>query len=217
MIEYTVRTPQIPSEKPPVLVALHGYGADDVDLLPIAEQLDPRFLIISLRAPIALDGGGYAWYHLSQTAQGLIPDDLSRHESEDVIANSLKAIIEKEGGDTENIILMGFSQGSAIAYSLVTIYNLENYGVRVRASIHMSGYLPRDIIEPLSKKQFDGFPFFISHGEYDDLVPPMALTEAEGILTNDGAKVMAKMYQCGHGVLPETIDDIREWLSTIAN
>src|SRR5438093_38525 len=135
MIEYTVRAPQIASEKPPVLIALHGYGADDVDLLPIAEQLDPRFLIISLRAPITLEGGGYAWYHLSQTAQGLIPDDLSRHESEDAIAHTMGPIIEKEGGDAGNVILMGFSQGAAIGYSLMTIYNLENYGVRVRASI----------------------------------------------------------------------------------
>jgi len=215
MIEYTIKKQQQASHKPPVLIALHGYGADDVDLLPIAEQLDPRFLIISLRAPIPLEGGGYAWYHLSQTAQGLIPDDLSRHESEDMIANSLKAIVEKEGGDAEHVFLMGFSQGAAIAYSLLTIYNLENYGVRVRGSVHMSGYLPRDILDALTNKQFGGFPFFISHGEYDDLIPPMALTEAEELLTSHGAKVRAKMYECGHGVLPETVNDIKLWLSKL--
>jgi phospholipase/carboxylesterase len=214
MLEYTVRKPQVPTEKPPVLLALHGYGADDQDLLPIAEQLDPRFLIISLRAPIPLQGAGYAWYHLTQTESGLRPDDLSRHESEDEVAVSIAPIIEKEAGDIERVILMGFSQGAAIGYSLLTAYNLLNYGVRVLGSIHMSGYLPRDVLDPLSQKQFGGLPIFISHGEFDDLIPPMALTEAEELLSKQGANVTAKMYECGHGVLPETVLDIQAWVAT---
>ncbi|HWF45299.1 MAG TPA: hypothetical protein VG537_11715 [Candidatus Kapabacteria bacterium] len=207
-------------EKLPVIVVLHGYGADENDLLPIAESAiaqstlaERPFLIISLRAPIALPQGGYAWYHLEQTEQGIVPDDLSRHESEEQLLHELRAIIEKEGGDPARIIFMGFSQGSAVCYSLLTIYNLQNYGVQVRGAILMSGYLPRDILAPLSQKQFNGFPFFISHGEFDDLIPAMALNEAEALLTQQGATVTARMYDAGHGVLPETIADIAQWLS----
>ena len=211
---YCISRPPIESEKPPVLVVLHGYGADEHDLMPIAESVaaGSRFLIISVQAPIALPPG-YAWYHLEQTEMGIVPDDLSRHESEDLLAHSLRSIIEQEGGDPERVVLMGFSQGAAICYSLLTVYQLENYGLKVQAAIMMSGYLPRDILGPLSRKQFDGFPFFISHGEFDDLVPSMAMNEAETLLTQQGAHVTARMYAAGHRVLPETVSDITKWLS----
>jgi phospholipase/carboxylesterase len=201
--------------KPPVLVVLHGYGADECDLLSIAEAVAPNFLTISLRAPIALSQGGYAWYHLMQTASGLHPDDLSRHESEDAVARNLSSIIEREGGDTENVVFMGFSQGAAICYSLLVTYQLENYGITPRASINMSGYLPRDILGVIDQKHWEGFPFFISHGEFDDLIPPMAMNEAEDFLSVHGANVSARMYEAGHGVLPETIDDLAEWMKGI--
>jgi len=201
--------------KPPVLIVLHGYGADECDLLSIAEAIAPNYLTISLRAPIALSQGGYAWYHLTQTESGLHPDDLSRHESEDAVARNLGPIIEREGGDTENVVFMGFSQGAAICYSLLATYQLENYGITPRASINMSGYLPRDILAAIEQKRWNGFPFFISHGEFDDLIPPMAMNEAEDLLSIRGAKVTTQLYGAGHGVLAETIEDIATWMKGI--
>jgi phospholipase/carboxylesterase len=204
---------KIGGEKPPVLVVLHGYGADECDLLPIAEAVAPDFLTISLRAPIRLSQGGYAWYHLNQTESGLHPDDLSRHESEDAVARNLSGIVEREGGDPNEVVFMGFSQGAAICYSLLVTYQLENYGITPRASINMSGYLPRDILAAIKQKHFNGFPFFISHGEFDELVPPMAMNEAEDLLSEHGAIVTTHLYGTGHGVIQETIDDIAEWMA----
>ena len=212
--------------KLPVLVVLHGYGADELDLLSIAEGVieggggteathHAERIIISLQAPIPLPQGGFAWYHLEQTEGGLIPDELSRHESEDAIVQSLAAIIEREGGDPHDVILMGFSQGAAICYSLITLYNFKNYGFTVRSVIAMSGYLPRDILSPLSDKTFAGLPIFMSHGQFDDLIPDIALKEAEDLLSQHGANVTAKLYNAGHGVLPETVDDIVAWLETV--
>ena len=206
------------AKRPPVLIVLHGYGADECDLLSIAEEIAPNFLTISLRAPIPLAQGGYAWYHLTQTESGLHPDDLSRHESEDAVARNLSAIVDREGGDPNEVVLMGFSQGAAICYSLLITYQLQNYGITPRASINMSGYLPRDILHALDQKHFEGFPFFISHGEFDDLIPPMAMNEAEDLLSKHGAIVTTHLYGTGHGVIPETIADIADWMKeTIKN
>ncbi|HET6402884.1 MAG TPA: hypothetical protein VFH95_15985 [Candidatus Kapabacteria bacterium] len=205
------------NEKPPVLIVLHGYGTDENDLLPIAEQIGKGFLIISLQAPIERPNGGHAWYDLLQTPSGIIPDDITRHESEEEILRVLPGIVEREGGDAGRVVLMGFSQGAAVIYSLLAVYNLKNYGITPIASINLSGYLPRDILEALSEKRFDaiahdGFPFFISHGEFDELIPFQALGEAEKLLTQQGADVTARMYNCGHGVLPETVEDIISWM-----
>jgi len=215
-MHYVTLQPSNASARPPALIVLHGYGADERDLLSIAELVAPEFLTISLRAPIALQQGGFAWYHLTQTATGLHPDDLSRHESEDELVQNLAGILEREGADPERVVLMGFSQGAAMWHSLLTTYNLNNHGLTPRASINMSGYLPRDILAPLEQKSFAGFPFFISHGEFDDLIPALALEEATKLLTLRGANVTSKMYPAGHGVLPETMADIRAWLTKLA-
>ena len=199
-------------EKPAVLVVLHGYGTDEHDLLPIAEQIAPEFLIINLQGPIERPNGGHAWYDLLQTPTGIIPDDPTRHESEELLLASLHTIIAREGGDPERVVLMGFSQGAAVVYSLLAVYDLKNYGITPLASINLSGYLPRDILEAVSEKDFSGFPFFISHGEFDELIPFQALGEAEKLLTQQGADVTAHLYPSGHGVLPETIDDIISWM-----
>jgi phospholipase/carboxylesterase len=195
-----------------VLVVLHGYGTDEYDLLPIAEQIGGEFLIISLQGPIERPNGGHAWYDLIQTENGIIPDDLTRHESEEMLVAALPRIIEQEAGDANRVVLMGFSQGAAVIYSLLIVYDLKNYGIAPVASINMSGYIPRDILEAISAKRFDGFPFFISHGEFDELIPMQALAEAEKLLTKQGADVTARMYPMGHGVLPETVDDIISWM-----
>src|SRR5438445_12690098 len=57
------------------LVLLHGYGADEHDLLPIAHELDPRLRAVSLQAPLSLGGGMRAWFNLSQDARGGISFD----------------------------------------------------------------------------------------------------------------------------------------------
>lgn len=204
-------------EKLPALVVFHGYGTDEHDLLPIAEKIGPEFLIISLQAPIELHNGGHAWYDLLQTPSGIIPDDITRHESEEEILRTLPGIIEREGGDAKRVVLMGFSQGAAVIYSLLAVYDLIKYGITPVASINMSGYLPRDIFEALGEKHFDGLPFFLSHGDQDELIPPQALGEAEKLLTNQGADVTARMYHCGHGVLPETVEEIIAWLPGFTN
>src|SRR2546427_10600810 len=54
------------------LVLLHGYGADERDLLPIAHELDPRLRAVSLQGPIALGGPIRAWFNLWQDAAGRI-------------------------------------------------------------------------------------------------------------------------------------------------
>ncbi len=48
-----------------LLVLHHGRGADEHDLLPLADVLDPkhRLHVVSLRAPLSPTGaGGYHWY-----------------------------------------------------------------------------------------------------------------------------------------------------------
>ena len=50
-VERVEPSKQTSAGPPPLLVMLHGIGADEHDLMPIATQLDPRLMVVSLRAP----------------------------------------------------------------------------------------------------------------------------------------------------------------------
>ena len=56
---------------PPLLVMLHGIGADERDLLPLARFLDPRLVVASLRAPHGY-GVGYSWFPIAFRRDGTL-------------------------------------------------------------------------------------------------------------------------------------------------
>ena len=61
-LEYLVRQPKTKAENPPLIILLHGYGSNEEDLFSFAEELPDSMLVISVRAPLSIGFGSYAWY-----------------------------------------------------------------------------------------------------------------------------------------------------------
>jgi phospholipase/carboxylesterase len=210
MLHYITAAPKVTTEK--TVIVLHGYGANEYDLLPIAESI-PDIKIISLRAPIELPWGGYAWYDLEQTPQGLRGDEVSRKANEVLLRISLTDILQKEQADLNNIFILGFSQGAAMSYALLTS-DFSTDGINIKGVMALSGYLPNETKELLQEKNLGGLPIFISHGEFDELITPAALDEATSLLSTAGAEVVANKYPIGHGVNDAVIDDLVQWYTS---
>ena len=89
---------------------LHGRGADEYDLHPLLDALDPerRLLGITPRAPLALPPGGAHWYRL-----GGIPTP----EAE-TFWPSFNALAELVDGLPQPLVLGGFSQGTAMSWAV---------------------------------------------------------------------------------------------------
>jgi len=209
-LNFAISAAAKPDEPAITLIIMHGYGADEYDLLPIAKQFQGNYNAISIQAPIELDWGGFAWYHLTQTITGLHGDDASRIESEQKVVDFLRR--QKEDRKLNDVILMGFSQGAAMSYSLLANEAFHSLGLNLKAVIALSGYIPLDVRPKFSERQLGGLPVFISHGLYDDLIPVMALDSAKELLEQQGASVTAKTYEIGHGLTEETITDINRFL-----
>src|SRR5690349_8842275 len=77
-LEYGPRQSVPEGEKPPLLLMLHGVGANERDLFPLAPELDPRLQILSLRAPLTRGPNSYAWFTVAFLPEGykIAPEQL---------------------------------------------------------------------------------------------------------------------------------------------
>src|SRR3954454_24988220 len=112
-LEYIVREPAAmkPGTRPPLLLLLHGIGSNEQDLLGLSPELDPRFLVASLRAPITLQRGSYAWYHTQFLPTGYVIDEAAAEQSRQVLLKFVDEIVNAHDADPAKVFLMGFSQG----------------------------------------------------------------------------------------------------------
>ena len=92
---------------------LHGYGANEEDLLGLAPYLDARLICVSVRAPYVLDFGGFAWFNIEIGAEGL---RFAFAEAEEPLVQVLALVdaLRQEHRPTR-VFIAGFSQGASMA------------------------------------------------------------------------------------------------------
>jgi len=203
-----LRTVELPPGKPGLertLVLLHGFGADEHDLLPIGHELDPRLRVVSLQAPIALDFGGRAWFNLQQTPDGLAFDPAEVAEG----ARLALEAVEEIARESPRPLLGGFSQGAGMALSVALARPDLASGLLV-----LSGVPPR-VAPPAGRAPLAGLPVFVAHGLHDPLIPVEVGRSTRDLLQELGAEVTYREYPMGHMVVPAEIADARAWLSDV--
>jgi phospholipase/carboxylesterase len=201
-----LRTVELPPGKPGLdrtLVLLHGFGADEHDLLPIGGELDPRLRVVSLQAPIALDFGGRAWFNLEQTPDGLAFDPGEVAEG----ARLALEAVEEVARQSPRPVLCGFSQGAGMALSVALARPELVSGVLI-----LSGVPPAEHPPP-ERGALGGLKAFVAHGVHDPLIPVEVGRSTRDLLRKLGAEVTWREYPIGHMVSPDEIADARAWLS----
>jgi len=190
--------------RPPLLVLLHGRGADENDLFDLAGSIDPAFAVVSVRAPIALDEGGYTW------SESMSP---GRY-----LAASLRASIVRmqhwfdtiDGGrpDQQRTYLLGFSAGMAMASGLIF-----DEPARYAGGILLSGTLPFDTDLSITKNRLADVDLFYGRGTFDTAIPA-DLVERTATYLHDrsGARVTERTYPIAHSISDAEIADISRWL-----
>jgi phospholipase/carboxylesterase len=190
------------------LVLLHGYGADERDLLPIAHELDPRLRAVSLQGPIALSGPMRAWFNLSQDAQGRISFDAD--EARGAVQAAIGAV-EEIAKSSPRPLLLGFSQGAGIALGVALLRPELVCGV-----LSLSGVAraleDRDHAPP---DQLRSLRVFAAHGVQDPLLPISLGRGLRDELVRLGVLVAWHEYPMGHMVIPEELEDAKAWASAV--
>jgi phospholipase/carboxylesterase len=180
------------------LVLLHGRGADEHDLFPLLDALDPerRFEGYTPRGPLSLPPGGAHWYAL-----GGIPTPTRDHflASYEALCDLIDSL------EHERIVLGGFSQGCVMSYALA----LGRGRRRPAALLAMSGFIPR--VEGFELDLTPPFPpIAIVHGTYDPVIPVQHAREARDLLLGAGAEIEYRESPIEHWIDPQVIPLLRE-------
>ena len=183
------------------LVLLHGRGADERDLFPLLDLLDPerRLLGVTPGGPHYLPPGGRHWYALGGIPT---PDPATFAATAPRLAGFLDALPVP----MDRVVLGGFSQGTVMSYAM----SLGPGRPRPAGLVAMSGFLPRVADWPLHPERLRGVPVGIAHGSLDPVIPAQFAAEAEATLTAAGADVLRLSSPVPHMVDPDWIEPLRD-------
>ena len=201
--------PDAPSDGPaPAVVVLHGRGANERDLLPVAKSLPDELHVVSLRAPDRLQGG-YTWYELDLSGGDLHqsqPDPADFERSRQLVSDSIDAAVDAYGIDADRIGLFGFSQGAITSLSL----GLDDPD-RYSWIVALHGYLP-DSHSDLDPSGIADKPVFIAAGAADEIIPASRTETAADSFESVGAAVEFSTYDGGHGIGPAEHEAVIEFV-----
>lgn len=202
--------PSKAKSNPPVIILLHGYGSNEADLFEIANGLDDRFLVFSIRAPFAGKEIGYSWYELEFLPNKEISCNYKQlKESKAKVLSFISNACQTFKADSTNVYLMGFSQGAVIGYDI----GLTN-PKKIAGVLALSGRLLEDTKNAkLDNKAITNLKFFIAHGFSDNVINIKEAEKANEFLKSKAIKdVVYRNYEMPHTLSGGELNDIKKWL-----
>ncbi|CAN5442193.1 alpha/beta fold hydrolase [soil metagenome] len=196
------------SEPAGALVLWHGRGADEHDLYPLFDVLDPerRLLGVCPRGPLSLPPGGAHWYVVRRVGY---PDVATFAPTYAVAATRLDEFLRVSGIPIEGTVLGGFSQGAVMSYAL----GLGSGRPRPAGLLCLSGFIPEVEGFELELGNASGLPVAIGHGTQDPVIEVTFSRAARSTLQDAGAEVTYRESAMGHSIDPGYLDELRAWLA----
>ena len=194
----------------PTILTLHGRGANALDLLGLAPYLcKGKFLMICpqgpLETPIGPDAFGYAWYPMSM---GGPPDIGAILSSRQMLQQFLDSCLQRYPIDAKKLVVLGFSQGGVMAYSLALSSPERFTGMAV-----LSSWLPKELIPKLSVKEgVQSLPTMMQHGTRDQLIELQRARDSVEQLRTLRVPLTYREYDMGHEITPRGLTDLSAWL-----
>jgi phospholipase/carboxylesterase len=208
MLEHDVFAPEGARDGAPLIVLLHGRGADKEDLAGLRPHLPADALLVLPRAPFPGAawgyGGGWAWYRYLGEDR---PEPESFEESQRQLRSFLQALPDTLPVRPGALVLGGFSQGGTMGLA----YALRHPGEAPRV-LNFSGFLADHPGVPVSAASVQGSRIFWGHGTQDPSIPFALAERGRSRLTAVGAQLDARDYRIGHWIDPQELRDAVDWM-----
>ena len=194
--------------KPEGLLALfHGRGADEYDLHPLLDRLDPerRLLGVTPRGPLHLPPGGAHWYAVHEIGY---PDPTTFTATFSRASAWLDSLAAETGIPPSRTVIGGFSQGAVMTFAL----GLGAGRPRPAALVALSGFVPTvsgfelDLAPPVP-------PIAIGHGILDPVISVEWSRRARALLEEAGADlVYSETPHMAHSIDPAFLPLLAAWI-----
>lgn len=193
--------PASPTAAGAVVVLLHGFGSHEQDLAGLGPHLGAPW--VSLRAPLALPHGGFAWFPI------VTPGD----PDPEPVARATEAVwdwVDAELGPERPVVPVGFSQGGLMATQL-----LRTRPERVAATVVLGGFVqaaeqPADAALAASRP-----PVFWGRGADDRVIAPHAIDRTAAWLPGRSTLVERVYPGLAHGIDARELADVRAFLDDV--
>ena len=188
----------------PTVIALHGRGSNEEDLIGLAPHLPEGLLWISPRAPLLLGPGSYEWYRVRVIGRPEPDQVLAALETVD---RFIDEVLANYPVDPQKLFLLGFSQGSILSMC----YTLTHPS-RIAGVIAQSGYIPNHVDLEIDEAGVKGKPFILTHGDQDTVLPVEWDRASRDRLQQLGVDLEYHEFPMGHNVSMESLEVIHKWL-----
>ena len=204
-LEHVFRPGEAPAA--PALLALHGTGGDELDMLPLASAVAPGAPVLSPRGAVR-EGAANRWFR--RFAEGVFDlDDLRRRAAD--LAAWVAAAREtyRDGLAGRKLVALGYSNGANIAAAtlLAGHHGVADAAVLLRAQHTLDAAPGLDL---------RGLPVLLLSGAADPVVPAAEAARLAAALRAAGAAVTHETTPAGHGLDPRDVASTRRFLADLA-
>ncbi len=191
-----------------LVVLHHGRGADESDLLGLADVLDPqrRLHVVTPGGPLTLPGWpGKHWYMVPRVGY---PDPDTFHEAYAKLSRFHQELWERTGIQPARTVLGGFSMGSVMSYAL----GLGGDRPPVAGILAFSGFIPTVEGWTPDLPDHDQTRVFIAHGRADPVMEVDFARRASERLMAGGLHVDYHESDAGHYIDQSHVPMAISWL-----
>ena len=194
----------------PLVVLLHGWGADERDLAGLVPALPDGAVYASLRAPLPLPGRGFGWFPLSLTTAELgVPDP----GLADAAARGVLTWLDRTRARARThgpVALLGFSQGAATALQV-----LRHAPELVDGAVLLSGFVVPGLVAGDEALAQIRPPVLSGHDPADPVIPAAATERLQSFLTEHTAVDLRTYPGAGHGITTAEAADVGAFLARV--
>jgi len=199
-----------PDSSYPLVIMLHGFGANMQDLAGLAPASSAGGYVYDCpNAPIPFQLGpgqtGFGW--LTPRGGGTVEETAN---SEKLLGDFFDTVFQQFNVSPGNAILMGFSQGGGMTYRC----GLERAD-KFAGLAALSATLPDedDLAARLPDERTQ--PIFIAHGLFDQMVSEDTAQSAKSFLESNGYTPEFHTYNMGHEISGEELGDLVPWVARV--